>query len=358
MKRKEFYSILVLTALCFLPAFQGCSNYLAEVKQNDNLQEVKDVRNLKEFNAEFRQNYILESTNRQFATNGDYFWAGIPHSGIAKSTDGGKSWQALLKEENQEISELLNDPSKNIFFISEDHGWISGDNQTWETENGGKTWKILYKKQFENIFFYNENIGWMNIVDNKNNRSKFYTTRNGGKNWITCPNQEAIRLSPSAFFVSFDVGWAFLIDHENRNRNEVTGIVKTENGGCSWKKVWQAFDNPDYRYNDLFFVDQNNGWFSTHTDNGLFSTKDGGLTWKKLPIPDKIAEIETFFFADENNGWILFASEPDNPIFYKTYDGGNSWNSASKEELIQSFNTQLNFPRVSDSLRRAIVIYH
>lgn len=299
-----------------------------------------------------QQNYIPRSLSNHFAVDEKVYWATEPERGIVKSVDAGKTWSVLSLDKTAKLSQLFKYSSLDIFFVDDLRGWITGNLQTWKTQDGGENWEQIFDGQIDAISFYNQKIGWMNIADEKKSRN--YKTQDGGETWEPCSQiTEEIRFKKGTFFISPQIGWAFI----NKNKaDSIISIAKTQDGGCHWQEIWKGVDNTDIRYADLFFINEKVGWFSTLVDNGLFQTQDGGKTWKNVSIPNHSAQIETFFFKNEKEGWILFASSPENPLLYKTSDNGINWSLASKEYFYQSYQTDVSFPRVSQGLRRAIVI--
>lgn len=327
--------LLVMISLLFLlnSNFVSCGSY--SVLTNNNSSEFnKNNANLVKQSGD-SSNYTRGELSNHFAIDNQNFWAAdYRKREIIKSADGGKTWQVLSRSNYEKLKFFL-DGSPDFFFANKLQGWISGSDQTWQTEDGGETWEKVFDKQTNAMFFHDDQNGWMSL-DN-GDKPKNYQTRDGGKTWQPCRSKtEKVRISDKIFFVSSKIGWAFStsLTPAPNGIYGVTGIAKTEDGGCHWKEVWQGFDNPDFRYADLFFINEKVGWFSTFIENKLFQTTDGGETWQELSVPVvEKAQIETFFFKNEFEGWLLCASEPENPIFYKTKDGAKSWQPAAKSEL-------------------------
>jgi photosystem II stability/assembly factor-like uncharacterized protein len=77
---------------------------------------------------------------------------------IMITNDGGKTWSS---------SELVNDGGINcVYFTNNDIGWIAGVQNIYKSDDGGKHWRLeLFSKNYilgaKDIFFINENYGWM-----------------------------------------------------------------------------------------------------------------------------------------------------------------------------------------------------
>jgi photosystem II stability/assembly factor-like uncharacterized protein len=271
--------------------------------------------------------------------------------------DGGKSWKSIANDGGVGPSQVLGNPLT-IYFLDEGHGWLSGKGRTWETFDGGSSWKESFESEVRSVSFFDRSSGWMSLESESATTNQ--TTDDGGKTWRRCPTDAGVTTEVS--FVSGTAGWGFLNYPKEKDaegyRNAIAGISKTEDGGCRWSQIWKAPNEPDTRYADLFFLNENVGWFSTITANGLFRTDDGGKTWLQVRIPERREQIETFYFFDRSLGWLLFASPPEAPIAFETLDGGASWIPTSRDRLIELFASSLTSPRAPLSVKRSVVIYN
>ena len=72
----------------------------------------------------------------------------------------------------------VNDHLYSIYFLDEDHGWISGANgAVLQTVDGGNTWTILNRPTSNNlfsIFFVNPQKGW--VLQSNTNKYQLATT--------------------------------------------------------------------------------------------------------------------------------------------------------------------------------------
>ena len=84
--------------------------------------------------------------------NKDVIWASIWGGGsLLKSTDGGNTWQNVVLP----ISIYAED----VFFINDNTGWVCGENGNGPpsyvlgTTDGGKNWNVLESDSNSNSFF-------------------------------------------------------------------------------------------------------------------------------------------------------------------------------------------------------------
>ena len=90
---------------------------------------------------------------------------------------------------------------------------------------------------------------------------------------------------------------------------------------------WRVLENSpggQNRFDDIFFLDSELGWAASGGGSEVFKTTDGGESWELL-FDDGFSYFRNIEFIDENIGFLGTLSN----IFYKTVDGGNTWNTVS-----------------------------
>ncbi|MFA7290324.1 MAG: T9SS type A sorting domain-containing protein, partial [Melioribacteraceae bacterium] len=133
----------------------------------------------------------------------------------------------------------------------------------------------------------------------------------------------------------------------NKNIGYTTGglgkIYSTKNGGDTWELYGTEYD---YGFNDIYFIDENNGWMvgerfidEGHGKGIIIHTSDGGKTWETQLViggiePNRLIYFRSIKMKNENTGWVI--SSPPNDGFgetdvFKTENGGINW------ELITTF---------------------
>ncbi len=87
---------------------------------------------------------------------------------------------------------------------------------------------------------------------------------------------------------------------------------------------------------DLKMMDQKAGWaigqYLSLTTDDILKTTDGGLTWKAVtpPEPDRSGKIATAFFLDTQHAWVSFSVPAGGALaekftIWNTTDGGAHW---------------------------------
>lgn len=102
-------------------------------------------------------------------------------------------------------------------------------------------------------------------------------------------------------------------------------LVKIKNDG-DFLVAPAEFDEKSYWFNDLFFLDKNNGWASA--DNGVvIRTSDGGISWNTIEIP-MAKNLFGIKFHSEKFGWVLDSgstSETKNTAYFATSRSSEDW---------------------------------
>ena len=101
------------------------------------------------------------------------------------------------------------------------------------------------------------------------------------------------------------------------------GILKTNDGGVTWRVKNQSIFHPEY--SNLFFVSRTTGFASSNAN--LFKTTDSGENWTLVlsatSVPALNGYVQRIFFLNPNIGWVV----TDNGNTFKTLDGGSTWES-------------------------------
>jgi len=273
-------------------------------------------------------------------------------SDIVKTIDGGENWLNISSYKGNIIK---------IFFIDTLDGWAITQSNTskavsyafLKTEDGGKTFKVKYKKTFKSIslvqmkhqttdlIFFDKNSGYVMLS------GKLLKTTDGGQKWSTITPNIPDFFVTEMCFINVDFGWVGGSVSINKNVNGDAynaHIYCTTDGGNKWLDQFQISSiygyqkTHNYQINGISFIDNKYGWFlieditDLHTE--LYRTVDGGKTYIAinsnnlyLSGPDS-SDIE---FLDKDIGFISYkpGGGSTGGGIYKTDDGGISFNNVS-----------------------------
>lgn len=260
--------------------------------------------------------------------------------GLARTTDGGRVWLQLRPSTQTNPLGWLQHYHWRMNFISPSRGWLGGKDSTWETDDGGLTWRRIFSASFDDLKFGDEQHGWMNIADKSGQQS--HITDDGGETWRPCgPKRYYSRQVPEqpSYFLTSQIGWTITTKADKRDPRITTkGVAITKDGGCSWEQLWVNSDQ-DARFYDIFFVDQFSGWLAG--ERILLCTWDAGKTWSQVPRPRTDANVLEVHFLNANEGWIITAyssMRSEETGVYRTTDSGDSWRQLSESELLDGFS--------------------
>jgi len=241
---------------------------------------------------------------------------------ILKTTDGGNNWSF---NQSNTIAWLYS-----ILFLDQQLGWAAGSefqiNKSTgvilKTTDGGVTWDVDTLDSLPNkIFFVNKNTGWILCSNNEiypNYHGIIMKTSDGGESWI--PQTEGPQTSyfDDLFFIDENEG--YVVGHLNSNSTGI--ILKTSDSGVNWQTYPYSFNYPLF---SVCFTDLNNGWIAG-AGGILLQTTDGGINWNTLQI-GREQNIYDIFFLNNEQGWTAGASGE----ILSTTDGGENWQHQDSE---------------------------
>jgi len=290
--------------------------------------------------------------------------------GFWKTTDGGENWVFI-----QQFSGI--DYRFRTLVLDEQH-WLSvtfGEgSELWETMNAGQNWTMIYDrnsaasaclvKNGERIFFgteigdilYSDDLG-VNVTNGVENLSVFpgapiTVIGKRADGTLFANNQPNSGSNNETFYRSDDNGYTWYVPVETPGIRWVTdieffgdqyGVVGsyqdiryTQDGGNTWGNASLPADyrlvNFSFPADDRFFL----GAYTTVSGGGgnLYQSSDHGVTWQAVQggLPANGLYLACVDFADENFGYVSYMNGGI-PGFYKTQDGGISWNPVTQSGI-------------------------
>jgi photosystem II stability/assembly factor-like uncharacterized protein len=177
---------------------------------------------------------------------------------------------------------------------------------TWAAEEKiGPSWeKILQctiSHSVNSIGFFNNTSG-MSVGYS----GECHYTTDGGKTWPRAENQ------------SYCLYGLQIFNEENAWSCGNNGMVRVTNDGGN---TWQEKTNCGFVSQFISFVDTKTGWVAG--GRNLAITRDGGITWNRLPVPSGIHSINGMTLVTEQNGYLLDLDQGGTVAV--TRDGGQTW---------------------------------
>lgn len=209
-----------------------------------------------------------------------------------------------------------------VYFLDQNRGWVAGGNGTLlETNDGGHAWRKLFpptKDTVRDVYFANERIGWLvcerdalKVQTNDEPRSYLLKTEDGGFSWraVSLNDSEVNARLVRAVFADAQRGWVF---------GETGVVFATRDGGASWTR--QALPTKHLLLGGAF-VDQTHGWL-VGAGTTILRTSDGGVTWRNGIVRDRAdARFTGASFVGISLGWAVATSGR----VFATTDGGRTW---------------------------------
>ncbi|GEM_PF-1079568 len=195
-------------------------------------------------------------------------------SDLLKTTDGGKTWQAVRR---------LPVTIKTIYFPEKSVGWMVGQKGSiYKTNDGGATWNTQ-RSELEP--------GEGGAVD---------ITGEGSKKF----NMQGVH------FIDSQTGFATATSADGREGR----VLSTINGGATWAK---KFIGQGEGFRDAFFLNASEGWVLSTNGRYIYHTVDGGRYWSGETISfDQDVPFFKIGGTDEKHLWAAAGGG----IFYRLLD--------------------------------------
>ncbi|MGE0127990.1 MAG: YCF48-related protein [Blastocatellales bacterium] len=263
---------------------------------------------------------------------------------LADVTINNDNWKVVKR--NVETDKNL----RAIHFVDSMTGWAAGDaGVVYRTTDGGRNWKPLLTGGAANInfiYFIDWNHGWMlgessgRDGDEVEGDNILLLTTNGGRAWT----RKSLPNVTSLHFTDSKNGWAV-------GRNAT--LLKTTDGGLEWNKVESMekliglpieSSNYNFGFCDIHFSDAEHGWLignfygrARNNIGGIFTTSDGGVTWKRVPVTFQTqytsgrftpGSLHSIRFTDASTGSVTGEMYDGEGRFFfalHTRDAGKTW---------------------------------
>jgi len=188
---------------------------------------------------------------------------------IMKTENGGTDWEIELQLEEMNF--------RDIFLLDEQNGWAVGDAGLIAKLDNGEWQKILpvSEKYLTKVYFSDPNNGWASSGFESIWYADTYLLRttDGGEKWDEIENFNFI--IEDIFFADNNIGWMVGADTSN------TGVILyTDNGGDDWDVLVKDLSDPLH----AITFNENYGWVVG--DDGLVLRTDDGVSWIKDPPAD------------------------------------------------------------------------
>lgn len=268
-----------------------------------------------------------ENNNQRAANYGD---------GVYKSEDGGKSWKNVGLKTSEHIGMIAIDPTNSevVFVAAYGPLWSSGGERgIYKTTDGGKTWKAILTVSehtgFNEIHIDPRHANVLYATAHQRQRkvytyigggpeSAIYKSTDGGTTWNKLsqglPSGDVGRIGMDISPVNPDVLYAVI------EATEGAGTYRSTDRGASWSKM-SGFSTSGNYYQELF-CDPKDVDKIYITDTYFMVSEDGGKTMNRLGEMHKHVDNHYIWVNPNDTNQMLVGCDGG---IYETYDGAKSW---------------------------------
>ncbi|MCG8386230.1 MAG: glycosyl hydrolase [Cytophagales bacterium] len=286
-----------------------------------------------------------ENNNQRSVAYGD---------GIYKSVDGGKSWSHMGLKNSEHIGKILVDPRNSdvIYVAAIGPLWSGGgDRGVYKTTDGGKTWAavltidqhtgvndiimdprdpdVLYAAAYQrrrHVFTY---LGG-------GPGSGMYKTTNGGASWDKInkglPKVDMGRIGLA--MAPSNPGIIYAIVEAAQGKG---GFFKTTNRGASWVKQGSYQSSGNY-YQEIV-VDPNDPETIYGMNTWMQVSRDGGKTFKVLGEVSKHVDNHCLWIDPDDSDHFIAGCDGG---IYESWDGAKTWDFKANLPVTQFYKVALD----------------
>ncbi len=270
--------------------------------------------------------------------------------GVYKSDDGGRSFRNVGLRNSEHIGRIVVHPKNPdiVYVAAQGPLWSAGgDRGLFKTTDGGRTW--------ENVLKFSEHTGVSDVVMDPRNpdvliatsyqrRRHFFTlinggpesaihrTTDGGKTWTTVntglPNEELGRIGVAISPQNPDVAYA-LVEAANRRG----GIYRSTDNGVTWER--RADYNQGAMYYGDIFPDPHQ-FDRVYIPDVVFQVSDdGGRTTRALGQRYMHVDNHAIWVDPKNQNHVLVGNDGG---LYRSWDRGATWTFFENLPLAQYYD--------------------
>src|SRR6185312_2338839 len=275
--------------------------------------------------------------------------------GVYKSVDGGKSWENVGLKKSEHIGKIVIDPrdSNVVYVAAQGPLWAAGgDRGLYKTTDGGKTWKA--------VLTISENTGVSDLVMDPRNPDVLYASAyqrrrhiwtlidggpeggihksmDGGATWKKLsgglPKDDIGRIGLAIAPTSPDTVYAIIESVGN-----LSGFYRSTDAGGSWEKRSDSLASSPQYYQELF-VDLDSADRVYSMDTLIQVTDNGGTSFRPLGERHKHVDNHALWIDPANHSHMLVGCDGG---LYETWDRAANWEFKSNMPIAQFYRVSVD----------------
>jgi photosystem II stability/assembly factor-like uncharacterized protein len=280
--------------------------------------------------------------------------------GVYKSNDGGKSWENMGLKNAEHIGKIIVDPrNSNVVWVAAIGPLWSegGDRGLYKTTDGGKTWEQVIKND-KGESLLDVHTGITDIVMDPRNPdvlyaaafqrrrhvftyvgggpgSTVYKTSDGGKTWVKAANglpgdigRIGLAISPA------NPEFLYAIVEAAQGKG---GFFKSTDRGASWEKQGSHVTSGNYYCEIFAHPTEPNTVISMDVVNQI--TRDGGKTWSDLGEEYKHVDNHIIWIDPHDTNYFLAGCDGG---VYESFDAGKHWKFHGNLPVTQFYKVEVD----------------
>jgi photosystem II stability/assembly factor-like uncharacterized protein len=275
--------------------------------------------------------------------------------GVYKSVDGGKTWKNMGLKSSEHIGKILVDPrdSDVVYVAAQGPLWSAGgDRGLYKTTDGGKSWKA--------VLTISENTGVTDVVMDPRNpdvlyaasyqrrrhvwtlinggpESAIHKSRDGGATWTKLsaglPKEEMGRIGLAIAPAKPDTVYAVI-----EAARGTGGFYRSEDAGANWEKRSTAVSDSAQYYQEIFPhpTDPDTLYL---VDTFLQVTTDGGKTFRNAGERNKHVDNHVVWIDPKDPDHLLVGCDGG---LYESFDRATTWDFKSNLPITQFYRVDVD----------------
>jgi photosystem II stability/assembly factor-like uncharacterized protein len=250
---------------------------------------------------------FVDGQNGFLGNVGTNYYPGVTDTNpLYRTRDGGVTWTPVVAEGIEKVPGICGIhilPVRRIFqgemrtsHIIHAAGRVGGPAMILRSEDDGESWRLIdlsaQAGMILDVAFLTPKTGFVctsTPSETGMGEAQILRTDDAGKSWRAVylakrPSENCWKMSwPSA-----KIGYATVQSYDEDPAKTQRVIVKTTDGGKSWKEMPLVNSKPAQEFG-IGFANPNQGWVGTRT--GGYETRDGGKNWQPVEFGKAVNKI-------------------------------------------------------------------